>query len=256
LSVVVEQRGQLGWLRLDRSGAMNALNAEMLRLAIDQLHAWESDSSVRVVAITGTGRAFCAGADLKQILQPAAADGKDLLDLGTQFYATLRTFPKPLIGAVNGMALAGGLEILLTCDLVIAAESARFGDAHANYAVLPGGGSTAMLPRAIPPNVAKYLLLTGETLTAVQMHSWGFVNEVVSDVDLISRVQQLGEKLAAKSPLVLARMKALANAAHDRSVADALLHEQLELRAHMHSHDFREGLDAFASGRPPKFEGR
>ena len=256
MSLVVEQRGPLGWLRLDRSGAMNALNAGMLRAAIDQLHAWGGDSSVRVVAITGTGRAFCAGADLKEILQPAAADGKDLIELGTQFYAALRNFRKPLIGAVNGMALAGGLEILLACDLVIAADSARFGDAHANYAVLPGGGSTAILPRTIPPNVAKYLLLTGETLTAGQMHSWGFVNEVVADADLVARVQQLAQTLAAKSPLVLARMKALANAAVDRGIADALLYEQLELRAHMHSHDFKEGLDAFASGRPPKFEGR
>lgn len=234
---------------------MNALNAAMLRPAIDQLHAWASDASVHAVAITGTGRAFCAGADLKEIVQPAT-DGEGLLDLGTRFYATLRNFRKPLIGAVNGMALAGGLEILLACDLVVAAESARFGDAHANYAVLPGGGSTALLPRLIPPNMAKYLLLTGETLSAQQMHSWGFVNEVVPDADLIARVQQLAEKLAAKSPLVLERMKALANAAFDRSLADALLHEQLELRAHMHSHDFREGLDAFASGRSPNFEGR
>ncbi|HEY0939834.1 MAG TPA: enoyl-CoA hydratase/isomerase family protein [Steroidobacter sp.] len=256
MSLVIEQRGPVGWLRLDRADAMNALNAGILRPAIDQLHGWGGDASVRVVAITGTGRAFCAGADLREILQPAAADGKDLLDLGTQFYAALRNFRKPLIGAVNGVALAGGLEILLACDLVIAAESARFGDAHANYAVLPGGGSTAVLSRRLPPNVAKYLLLTGETLTALQLHSWGFVNEVVPDADLVARVQQLGEALAAKSPLVLARLKALANAALDRSVADALLFEQLESRAHMHSHDFREGLDAFASGRQPKFEGR
>lgn len=256
VSVIVEQRGQVGWLRLERSNAMNALNVEMLSRAIEQLGAWREDPDVRAVVITGTGRAFCVGADLKQILQPVAAGEKDMLELGTAFYAALRTLRQPLIGAVNGLALAGGLEILLACDIVIAAQSARFGDAHANYGVLPGGGGTVFLPRAIPPNIAKYLLLTGEMLSAAQMHAFGFVNEVVPDQALAGRAQELAEKLAAKSPLVLARMKTLANASADRSAADALIHEQLELRAHMRSRDFQEGLDAFASGRTPNFEGR
>ncbi|MNN08209.1 2,3-dehydroadipyl-CoA hydratase [compost metagenome] len=179
----------------------------------------------------------------------------DFLDTIVVFFDTLRAFPKPVIAAVNGLALAGGLETVLCCDIVIAGQSARFGDAHSNFGVFPGGGGAAILPRKVPANVAKYLLFTGDALPAEDMKTYGLVSEVVADAELNARAQAMGEKLANKSPIVLARMKRVANEAADKSQADALRHEVLELRNHQRSYDIQEGLRAFSEKRAPEFRG-
>lgn len=247
--------GSIGWLRLNRPKAMNSLDRETLDGLRSTLLVWEDDPEVRVVVITGTGKAFCAGADLNQVLAPAAPGEKDFLDRAIEFFDVLRSFPKPVIAAVNGLALAGGLEIVLACDIVLAAASARLGDAHSNFGVFPGAGGAAILPRKVPANVAKYLLFTGETLSAGEMKAYGLVNEVVPDAKLQARAQSLAETLAEKSPLVLARMKRVANEAPAKSPVDALRHELLELRDHLRSFDLQEGLKAFAEKRKPAFAG-
>ncbi|MCY1530229.1 2,3-dehydroadipyl-CoA hydratase [compost metagenome] len=220
-----------------------------------QLEAWRNDPAARVVVVTGTGRAFCAGADLKQAGAAVGPGEMDFLDTIVVFFDTLRAFPKPVIAAVNGLALAGGLETVLCCDIVIAGQSARFGDAHSNFGVFPGGGGAAILPRKVPANVAKYLLFTGDALPAEDMKTYGLVSEVVADAELNARAQAMGEKLANKSPIVLARMKRVANEAADKSQADALRHEVLELRNHQRSYDIQEGLRAFSEKRAPEFRG-
>lgn len=253
-SVSFEVKGQVGWITLTRPKAMNALNREMLDAMIETLKAWEGDAGVRVVALTATGTAFCAGADLKAT--GSAQPGEmDLLDTIVAFFDRLRAFPKPVIAAVNGLALAGGLETVLCCDFVIAAETARFGDAHSNFGVFPGGGGAAVLPRKIPENIAKYMLFTGDALPAQDMKLYGLVSEVVADAELVSRVQAIGDKLAEKSPLVLRKMKKVADEATDKSRADALRHELLELRNHQRSYDMAEGVRAFAEKRKPDFKG-
>jgi enoyl-CoA hydratase/carnithine racemase len=254
MTISHECKGAVGWITLDRPTAMNALNRDTVTQFTERLIAWRTDADVRVIALTGRGRAFCAGADLKSaaVQEPG---NKDLLDIIVELFDMLRAYPKPVIAAVNGLALAGGLEIVLTCDLVIAAESAKFGDAHSNFGVFPGGGGAAVLPRKIPQNVARYLLFTGESISAADAKHYGLANDVVADTDLHSRVQALGEKLAKKSPLVLAAMKRVANEALDKSVADALRHEQLECRNHQRSWDLQEGLNAFVEKREPVFRG-
>lgn len=248
--------GAVGWLTMDRPTAMNSLNRDMIAGLVERLNAWRDDPAVRVVVITGNGRAFCAGADLKEAAADTAEPGqKDFLDLVVDFFNTLRAFPKPVIAAVNGLALAGGLEIVLACDVVLAAESARLGDAHSNFGVFPGAGGAAILPRKVPVNVARYLLFTGDSLSAAELKGYGLVNEVLPDAELAARAQTLAEKLAKKSPLVLARMKRVANEAADKNAADALRHELLELRDHRRSYDVWEGLRAFAEKREPQFKG-
>ncbi|MDH4873566.1 enoyl-CoA hydratase/isomerase family protein [Pseudomonas sp. BN515] len=253
-SVSFEVKGQVGWITLTRPKAMNALNREMLEAMIARLHAWEDDAGVRVIALTATGPAFCAGADLKASGTPQPGE-PDLLDTIVAFFDLLRVYPKPVIAAVNGLALAGGLETVLCCDVVIAAQSARFGDAHSNFGVFPGGGGAAVLPRKIPENIAKYMLFTGDSLPAQDMKQYGLVSEVVADAELVDRVQAIGDKLADKSPLVLRRMKKVANEAGDKSRADALRQELLELRNHQRSYDMAEGVRAFAEKRKPDFKG-
>ncbi|AMO22741.1 enoyl-CoA hydratase/isomerase family protein [Ramlibacter solisilvae] len=255
MSVSHAKNGPVGWITLERPKAMNALNREMAASITATLTAWQSDPEVRVVVVTGTGPAFCAGADLKQASAPVGPGEPDFMDVLAAFFDTLRAFPKPVIAAVNGLALAGGLETVMACDFVIAARSATFGDAHSNFGVFPGGGGAAILPRKVPANVAKYMLFTGDSLSAEDMKTYGLVSEVVADAELSARAQAIGEKLAQKSPLVLARMKKVANEATDKSTADALRHELLELRNHQRSYDIQEGLRAFAEKRKPQFKG-
>ena len=255
MSVAVEVNGVAGWITLDRPQAMNALNRASIEAATGALAAWRDDARVRVVVLTGRGTAFCAGADLKEAAAACAPGERDFMDGIVDFFDTLRAFPKPVIAAVNGLALAGGLETVMACDLVLAARSARFGDAHSNFGVFPGGGGASVLPRKVPPNVAKYLLFTGDSLGAEEMKTHGLVNEVLPDDELAARAQALAEKLAAKSPLGLPRQERGGQPGGGKGPGDALRHELLELRDHQRSYDVQEGLRAFAEKRRPQFKG-
>tara|TARA_R110001592_G_scaffold363395_1_gene687487 strand:- start:211 stop:999 length:789 start_codon:yes stop_codon:yes gene_type:complete len=258
-SLLYENRDGIAWLTMNRPDDMNAISIDMIDLFEKYLSQIASDDAVRVLAITGSGTAFCAGADLKQVL-----DSFDLPPGETNFVDRLcnnvlnplRDFPKPVIAVLNGITVAGGLEAAMCADLVVAAQSAKIGDAHANFGVYPGAGGAAVLPRIIPHNVAKYLLFTGKTLSSQEMKGYGFVNEVVADENLQDAAQRLALHIAQKSPIALRRMKAVANAALDKSRDNALLHEQVEYLRHQRSYDMSEGLSAFVEKRKPRFEGR
>jgi enoyl-CoA hydratase len=252
--------GSAVWLRLQRPEAMNAISTALLdelNVALDEI---EADDSVRVVVLTGTGRAFCAGADLK-----ALANDAGVLDPGqvVEFvgYAgrtieRLAALAQPVIAGVNGLALAGGLELLLASDIVVASTAARIGDAHANYGLVPGAGGSVRLARVVGTHMAKYLALTGAHFPPSSQVLAGLVSEVVEPADLERRLAELAATLAAKSPLGLARMKRLINDASDLSLPDALAAEQRALLEQCRSADFAEGIAAFAERRTPSYPGR
>jgi enoyl-CoA hydratase len=246
------------WLTLNRPAAMNSITPDIVQGINEGLDKVEHDPEIKAVVITGVGRAFCAGADLKYVKSQVGDDPQAIrvfLDSILATFLRLESFPRPVIAAINGMALAGGLELVLCCDLVIAARSAKIGDAHANYGLIPGGGSSVRLPRKIGPTRAKYLLYTGEFVPAEELVECGLVNEVVDDGELEAAVERLLAKLATKSSLVLRRMKALVDDGLDQPMASALRLELLASELHATSHDMKEGLAAFEEKRKPRFIG-
>jgi len=253
--VVQERRGSALWAHLNRPDALNGLTPGIidgLRAAMD---ASAQDAEIRALVVTGAGRAFCAGADLKFVLAGGEEGFRSFLRAVGAAFDELEAYPKPVIGAVNGVAVAGGLELLLCCDLVVAAASAKIGDAHANYGLLPGAGASVRLARRIGLTRAKHLLFTGEMVTAQEMLAAGLVNEVVAADELVETVDRLVAAVATKSPLGLQRMKQLVNDAFDTPLPIALRAELLASDLHSESYDMNEGLTAFSEKRAPEFRG-
>lgn len=257
-TIELDYRGPVVWLYLSRAESMNAMTITMqmeLRRAWNELR---EDKSVRVVVLSGRGRAFCAGADLKADDPQVGEDGApspEFIDVAEETDAVLMSFPKPVIAALNGITCGGGLETAMMCDLIVARKSARIGDAHINFGMLPGGGATLRIPRMIGLMRARYLMYTGELRTADEMESIGLVAKVYDDDTFETEVQALAEKLAAKSPLALSRIKKLINDGYDVPTAAALRAEKQVVRQHMRSADAAEGMAAFAQKRAPSFKG-
>ncbi|WHZ05601.1 enoyl-CoA hydratase/isomerase family protein [Neobacillus sp. YX16] len=257
-TIIDERKNQTAWIYLNRPENMNSISITLLNELSEILQEAERDESVRVIVLSGKGKAFCAGADLKELLVDLEKepDGqKRFLDLAGEIFEKLNNLNKPIIAALNGITLAGGLEIAMTADIIIASEKAKIGDAHANFGVLPGGGGAVRLPRKIGLNRAKYLLFTGDFISASEMKEYGLVNEVVPADDLERVVQEIADKISTKSPLVLREMKRLATDGQEQPLDIALRQELLALKNHTQSHDFQEGLAAFAEKRTPNFKG-
>lgn len=253
--LIVEQHNATRWLTMNRAHAMNSLSFDLVNALLAAFDDAECDPDVRVVALTGTGRAFSAGADLKTMTTDYAPGEADILDRVTLILDRVRSFPKPVIGAVNGLALAGGMELMMCCDLIYAAESAKIGDAHCNYGIVPGGGGAAIMPRLLPLPIAKYLIFTGEFLPAASLQQYGLLNDVVPDEQLRDTVNRVADVISQKSPIGLSRAKRVANEALDKTAADALRDERLAARDQFRSWDYKEGISAFLEKRKPVFRG-
>ncbi len=260
-AVRIERRGTALWITLNRPRAMNSLNDAIvggINAALDQA---EADRELRAVVLTGTGRAFCAGADLKSVQEmnstsdPATALMR-FLERVRLMMGRLENFPLPTILGVNGLTLAGGLELLLCCDLVVADASAMVGDGHGKFGLIPGGGASVRLPRRIGPSRAKYMMYTARSFAPSELLQWGLVNEIAPAGQLVSTIDALAASLADKSPLSLRRMKRLLDDSVDQSLEVALRAEITMSELHAHSYDRNEGLAAFNEKRSPVFEGR
>ncbi len=259
MAILVEQANATYWITLSRPEAYNAISAELIDQLGQALDRADNNPQVRVVVLTGTGKAFCAGADLKSALTDLDAPENSLVPFvkkAGDLLSRLRTFPKPVLAAINGVAVAGGLELALCCDIVIAAESARLGDGHTNFGLLPGGGGAVLLPRLAGIRRAKYILFTGDTFSASEMLDAGVVNQVVPDDQLREVTQALADKIASKSPLGMTLLKRMVNEGLEQSLETALRIEKETFETYQHSYDLSEGLRAFVEKRKPEFQGR
>jgi enoyl-CoA hydratase/carnithine racemase len=240
--------GPVTRLTLNRPDKLNALNPTLLRDLIEAQQQIRDRSDVRVVLLRGAGRVFCAGADLEYITSiytdPVAS--RENLHLLRDAIVGLEQLPVPVIAAVHGVALAGGLELLLGCDLIVAAESARIGDQHMNFGFIPGGGSTQRLPRWIGPARARDLLFTGRWVTAREGWELGLVSRVVPDVTLAEETEALAADLATRHPMAMAATKALSRRASDAGSAEGLQAEIEEVLAYYRTPEFAAALRQFA----------
>ncbi|MBH1963104.1 MAG: enoyl-CoA hydratase/isomerase family protein [Comamonadaceae bacterium] len=257
MTVHYQLRGPVAWIRIDRPEALNALDIDTLQALESAFLGAEIDPAARVVVLTGTGRAFSAGGDIHQLLREmdGAIDAPSYIDSVSRAFTAVRALGKPLIGCVNGLAVGGGLELALHCDLVVASECARLGDGHSNFGIFPGGGSSAMLPRRMSLNQAKDLLFSGRLLSAYEWQQMGIVNRLVPLEKLESQTQALADELATRSPVLLRRLKASANTTNDMPLHAALQEELQQLRAQMTTNDMREGTSAFVEKRVPHYTG-
>jgi enoyl-CoA hydratase len=256
--LIIEHRGAVSWLYLNRPQALNAISLGCMRELREALVELRDRAETRVIVISGKGRGFCAGADLTGALPDRAAPpspAPSFDELGTAMSDVLNPMPKPVIAAVNGVAAGGGLEVAMMADFMVAAASARLGDAHANFGALPGGGATVRLPRFVGINQAKYLMFTGELLGAEEALRIGLVTKVYPDDSFEADVQDLAERIASKSPIGLRRMKELLNDSLDVPTAQALKLEKGVSAQHMVSYDAAEGGRAFGEKRKPEFRG-
>ncbi|MGE3620057.1 MAG: enoyl-CoA hydratase/isomerase family protein [Acidimicrobiia bacterium] len=256
--VRLERRGPVAHLVLDRPAKLNAIDVEglhALRRAVDEVAA---DPDVRVMVVRGEGPAFCSGVDLGITEADATdRDGWDrVVTLVQATFAALEASPVPSIAAVHGPACAGGLELVLACDLAVAAEGARLGDVHARHGLFPGGGASQRLPRLVGPRRAAWLLLSGAWLDAPTAADWGLVNEVVPDGELAARVDEVALTLAERSPLLAGAIKEAVRRGRGLDLPAALAAERPVFLDYMGSEDARIGLEAFATRTRPRFVGR
>jgi len=213
-------------ITLDRPDARNALSAALVAELDAALSRAESDPAVAAIVLIGTDPAFCAGLDLKEFTATGRppAGASDLI-------LRVADLAKPAIGAVNGPVFTGGLELALGLDLLIASDRARFGDTHAKVGILPGGGMTARLPRAVGPRVAVDMSFTGRVLDAAEALQHGLVSRVVPHDELLATAQAIGETIAARDAAVLRELKKLYRVSLDRTLKEALDHEVAEREA-------------------------
>jgi enoyl-CoA hydratase len=244
-------------LTLHRPAALNALTPDLIDALDSALSRGLDDPAVRALVLTGAGRGFCAGADLKATEQRSAVPRGNVAFIAAfgNLVQRIASYPKPVIAAVNGIAVAGGLELVLACDQAIAARSARLGDAHANYAMFPGAGATVRLPRRIGLAKAKLLMFSGALWSADESCRAGLVDQVVPDEDLPGAAHALASLFASRSPLVIARMKAALGDSLDQPPEIGMRRERDLNELHALSADRREGLAAFREKRAPKFTG-
>jgi enoyl-CoA hydratase len=256
MSVLYEVAERVATITISRPEALNALDGDTLDALADTLRMAEAAADVGAVVLTGAGpKAFIAGADIRQFPEMSPADARAASGKGLDVTFLIESLTKPVIAAVNGFALGGGCEIALACDLIYAAERARFGQPEVKLGLIPGFGGTQRLARRIGRARAFELIATGEPIPAARAAEIGLVNAVFPDADLMARARETAAKLAKLAPLALAQAKRVINEGVDLPLRAACELERQAFAGLFGSADQREGARAFLEKRPPTFRG-
>ena len=254
-TLIVETADAVALIRLNRPAALNALNAQLMDEMTAALNAAEGDPQVRCIVITGSDRAFAAGADIKEMASKSYADvfTEDFITRNWERAASCR---KPVIAAVAGYALGGGCELAMMCDFIIAADNARFGQPEITLGVSPGAGGTQRLTRFVGKSKAMDMVLTGRMMDAAEAERSGLVSRVVPLADLLSTAMDTARKIAGLSANAVMLTKEMVNAAYETPLSQGVKLERRLFHSLFAFDDQKEGMAAFIEKRPAKFTGR
>ena len=252
-NILVKREGAVGVVTLNRPKALNALNAELLEELATALEGFDADPAIRAVVITGSERAFAAGADIKEMAQKSYVDTfmADFLAGPAERIAAIR---KPVIAAVAGYALGGGCELAMMCDFIIAADTAKFGQPEITLGVMPGMGGSQRLTRFVGKSKAMDMCLTGRTIDATEAERAGLVSRVVPAADLMSEAIKAAAKIAEQSLPALMMAKEAVNRAYETTLAEGIRFERRLFHSTFATEDQKEGMAAFVEKRKPSFK--
>lgn len=252
--VLIETHGRVGVIRINRPKQLNALNGAVMRMLVDAALALDADAGVGAIVITGDERAFAAGADIKEM---AAASVVEMLQANRiELWDALRGIKKPLIAAVSGWALGGGCELAMACDMIVASETARFGQPEINIGIIPGAGGTQRLTRAVGKALAMEVILNGRFLDAAEAERFGLANRVVPVEQYMRTAIELAQQIAERAPLAVRLAKEAVNQAQESVLAEGIADERRLFYMLFSTEDQKEGMQAFLDKRPARWQGR
>jgi enoyl-CoA hydratase len=252
-TILIETHESVGLVRINRPKVRNALNSTVLHELTQALEAFDADPQVHAIVITGDDIAFAAGADIKEMADATAVHM--LTRSHIPQFDRLRLIHKPVIAAVSGWCLGGGNELAMSCDMIIASETARFGQPEINLGVIPGAGGTQRLTRAVGKALAMEMVLNGRTLTAEEARQFGLVNRVVPVERYLDEAMQLAGEIAARAPLAVRLGKEAVNQTFESFLSDGLADERRLFYLLFASQDQKEGMQAFVEKRKPSWKG-
>ncbi len=250
--VKYEQKNQVAVLTIDRQEALNALNSQVLRDLDDAITKVEQADDVVAVILTGAGRSFVAGADIGEMKDFSAIDGKKFGVYGGSIFLRLENLPKPVIAAVNGFALGGGCELAMACDIRLAAEKAKFGQPEVGLGITPGFGGTQRLPRIVGVSKAMELILTAKTIGAAEAKEIGLVSEVYPPEELMDKAMELAQAICANAPIAVAESKRCIRMGMQTDIATGAAFEAEAFGVTCGTEDKNEGMGAFLEKRVEK----
>jgi enoyl-CoA hydratase len=253
-NILVRREGRVGLVQLNRPKAMNALNTPTMAEVVTALRAFDSDEGIGCIVITGDERAFAAGADIKQMATASVVEMFDTPFL--EYWDQLPGIRKPIIAAVSGWCLGGGCELALACDMIVASESAKFGQPEINLGVIPGAGGTQRLARTVGKALAMEMVLNNRHLTAEEALRYGLINRVAPVASYLEAAIGLATEIAARAPVAVRLGKEAVNRAFETSLDEGLLLERRLFFALFATEDQKEGMAAFIEKRPAAWQGK
>jgi enoyl-CoA hydratase len=253
-TVLTETRGRVGLVTLNRPQAMNAFNMTMLNELFDALEAFDNDEAIGAMVVTGNEKAFAAGADIKEM---AEASVVEMITQGrVEKWDRIRGLKKPVIAAVSGWALGGGCEFAISCDMIVASETAKFGQPEITIGVIPGAGGTQRLARLLGKHLAMEMVINNRTLSAAEALQFGLANRVVPKENYLDEAIALAQEIAERAPMAVRMAKDAVNAAFETTLTEGLKAEKRNFYALFATEDQKEGMKAFVEKRKAQWKGR